>query len=286
MSSIRYPYAFAVALGALCAGQVVAAPAGHCRFDAASLQFAGDAQVQAGCLLREVRPGGDVDPAARVVPASLAALIGTQTGTLKPAFQAFLNTGHITEASLGGSLTSPLSAAGDGTRARYFVIHDTSAPYLRDAPFPANDARSVNRMTGYAGPESKAHVFVNRLGATLTGHDFSVPWRATKLELNIIGAASRGLFLHIELVQPRRRDPQRPGENDALAPNPGFTQAQYDRLAQLYVAASVRGGTWLIPAFHGAIYDGITGAHDDPQNFDLEQFAASVAALRQQLGGA
>lgn len=140
-------------------------------------------------------------------------------------------------------------------------------------------------MKGYAGRNSKAHVFVNRLGATLTGHDFGEPWRATKLELNVIGVPSRGLFLHIELVQPRRRDPKVGGENDQIAPDPGFTQAQYDRLAQLYVAASVRGGTWLIPAFHGAIDDGIKGAHDDPQNFDLEQFAASVAALRQQLGG-
>lgn len=282
MPFVRTP--FAVMLVWMLVGQAVAAPAGHCRFDAASLQFAGDARTQAGCLLRQVRKGGLVDQTARDVPASLAALVGTPVGKLVAPYQAYLKANQIAEATLGGALTAPLSSA-QGTRARYFVIHDTSAPWLGNKPFPADDAPSVNGLAGYAGPNAVAHVFVNRLGATLTGHDFSVPWRATKLETRVVGAASKGLFLHVELVQPRQRDPQGSPTNDAVAPDPGFTQAQYDRLAQLYVAASVRGGTWLIPAFHGAIDEGIADAHDDPQNFDLDQFAASVAALRTQLNG-
>ena len=45
-----------------------------------------------------------------------------------------------------------------------------------------------------------------------------------------------------------RRDADQGGpKNDALAPEPGFTVAQYDRLALLYVSASVPHGAWLIP---------------------------------------
>ena len=44
-------------------------------------------------------------------------------------------------------------------------------------------------------------------------------------------------------------------------------------------AASVRRGTWLIPAYHSAIDAGIKDAHDDPQNFELERFADELKKL-------
>ena len=68
-------------------------------------------------------------------------------------------------------------------------------------------------------------------------------------------------------------------KNDAVAPNPGFTQEQYDRLALLYVVASSRAGVWMIPAFHAAIDEDISDAHDDPQNFDLANFDTSLGQL-------
>jgi len=34
------------------------------------------------------------------------------------------------------------------------------------------------------------------------------------------------------------------------SPDPGFTPAQYERLALQYIIASVRRGSWMIPAFH------------------------------------
>jgi hypothetical protein len=90
---------------------------------------------------------------------------------------------------------------------------------------------------------------------------------------------AKGLFLHVELVQPRRRDPRGGPGNDALAPTPGFTPAQYGTLALLYVVASVRAGRWLVPAFHATLDEGIPDAHDDPQRFDLARFDAAVGDL-------
>jgi hypothetical protein len=100
----------------------------------------------------------------------------------------------------------------------------------------------------------------------------SRPWRATKLETRVIGLPAKGLFLHVETVMPRRRDPAIEGWNDAIAPKPGFSPRQYDRLALLYIAASVRAGAWLIPAQHATLDHGLPQAHDDPQNFRLKDF--------------
>jgi hypothetical protein len=114
----------------------------------------------------------------------------------------------------------------------------------------------------------------------MLGHDLEIPWRETKFErAPVFAGALKGLFLHIELIQPRRRAPGFGRRNDAQAPTPGFTGAQYDRLALVYVIASVRAGTWMIPAFHAAIDADIRGGHDDPQNFDLETFARSLSNL-------
>ena len=50
-------------------------------------------------------------------------------------------------------------------------------------------------------------------------------------------------------------------------------------LAALYVYVSARAGRWLIPGFHATVDAGIPDAHDDPQNFELERFAAELEAL-------
>jgi hypothetical protein len=121
-------------------------------------------------------------------------------------------------------------------------------------------------------------MFINRRGEMLVGHQLSVPWRATKLEGDI-GIPSKGMFIHVESIQPRRRDPSGGPKNDAIAPDPGLTQEQYDRLALLYLVASSRAGVWMIPAFHAAIDEGTPDAHDDPQNFDLKKFDTSLGHL-------
>lgn len=260
---------------------------GRCGFAVETLQFAGTPTAQAACLLRHVKPWGIVDAAPATLPPVLASLVGMPVAAdLRARLQALA----ALPGDVGGSLQMPLSHARDGAaaapQAHYFVIHDTSSPWLADAPtFPPDDAPELNALQQFSGPNAVAHVFVNRLGQTLLGHDFSEPWRATKFETQTIGVPAKGLFLHIELLQPRRRDPAGNVRNDAIAPTPGFTAAQYQKLALLYTAASARSGQWLIPAFHAALDEGMNDAHDDPQHFDLLAFAAALQALLQQLGG-
>ncbi len=261
---------------------------GPCGFDVAALGFSGDALAQARCLLRPVATGGVLAPSPTTLPASLEALIGQPVGDLKPLLRRYLAQRHIGDAAVGGSLDSPLSHARDddpgAPPARYFVLHDTSVPWLGDATaFPADDDPALNDLQRFAGPDAVAHVFVNRRGETLLGHDLRVPWRATQLENRLVGVASRGLFLHVELAQPRRRDPAGSARNDLVAPVPGFTDAQYAQMALLYAAASARRGDWLVPAFHAAIDEGIAGAHDDPQHFEIARFADALECLRETL---
>ena len=84
---------------------------------------------------------------------------------------------------------------------------------------------------------------------------------------------------------PRRGDPAGGARNDAIAPEPGFTRAQYRRLAEAYVAASLRAGMWLVPAYHATLDNGLPDGHDDPQNFDLPAWDAELAAVLSQLEG-
>ncbi|MES3024790.1 MAG: hypothetical protein V4857_24740 [Pseudomonadota bacterium] len=260
---------------------------GGCGFDVATLTYAGTPREQAACLLRPVARWGEVASRPARLPAALAAIVGEPMDE-GHALGQYLAARRVDEADIGGALAGKLSQANDGdaaaTTARYFVIHDTSWPDLGNARrFPANKSAALNQLGNYAGPDAVAHVFVNRRGETLLGHDFGVPWRATKFENDLLGLAGKGLYLHVELVQPRRRDRSRKGKNDALAPSPGFTAAQYDKLALLYAAASARGGMWLVPAFHATVDEGIPEAHDDPQNFELRKFAEAVGSLRKTL---
>lgn len=102
-------------------------------------------------------------------------------------------------------------------------------------------------------------------------------------QTQVIGNPAKGLFLHVELLQPRRRDPALGPKNDAIAPMPGFTLQQYDKLALLYAMVSARAGSWLIPAYHAALDEGIADGHDDPQNFDLAAFVGALTTLRASL---
>lgn len=252
---------------------VNAQTAGACRFDATARQFQGTPIQQAACLLRPVARWGKVAPAPAKLPPALEALIGKPVEFGRAQLRAHLAASGLDESAVGGKLDGAITA-------RYFVIHDTSAPWLGDKNFPPNDAPVLNNLAPYKNPNAAAHVFVSRTGQTLLGHDFGIPWRATKLETKVIGEPARGLFLHIELLQPRRRDPAGGAKNDALAPTPGFTPIQYDRLALLYAAASARAGAWLVPGTHAPIDEGLADAHDDPQNFVLADFGAAVERLR------
>lgn len=251
---------------------------GHCAFATSTLSFRGSDKEQAKCLLTKVNKWGRLAATPAKLPETLDRLIGT-TNVVSPAkMKAYLGRSQIAV----GNMDAPVSRAYSGARrapsARYFVIHDTSSPWFGDRSFPTdlNTNPRVNNLKVYERADAVAHFFVDRRGRSMMGHDFSIPWRATKLENKVIGTPAKGLFLHIENVQPRRRDASGGPMNDAIAPQPGLTPAQYDTLAHLYVAASSRAGRWLIPAFHAVIDHGISDAHDDPQNFDLAAFDAAV----------
>jgi hypothetical protein len=261
---------------------------GPCDFDLDKMSFKGTPAEQAACLARPVNFGGEIAKEPGKLPDDFVKRVGTkldlpERGDLTTYVVAM---GFALEVGIG--LPLPLARANSGDpdapEARYFVIHDTSAPNFKGRAFPddIDNDRGINSLNRFrcANAIEAAHYFINRSGQMLKAHDYIVPWRATKFETAAnFGTRLRGLFLHNELVQPRRGAPGRGRDNDFQAPSPGFSKLQYERLALVYIAASVRKGEWLIPAFHAVIDEGIFDKHDDPQNFEFEKFNAAINRL-------
>lgn len=237
-----------------------------CDFDINKAEYIGTAIEQATCLLREVKLRGRV-----AQEKSLPKTIFSKVSIKKLDFNSkdlkrYLNKKSISDVnSLGGSVGKTLHV-----KTKYFIIHDTSTPNFLEKDFP-NDLNSTtkkwNKLPKY---KKKAHVFVNRLGDSLTKHNFSKNWRATKFEN--LKSNRKHIAVAIELVQPRRSNPLGKKGNDAFAPDPGFTEQQMERLALLYYTASLRANKYLIPAFHAVIDLGLNSPHDDPQNFNLDEW--------------
>ena len=263
---------------------------GACAFDPETLSYAGTPVQQAMCLMRGMDATRNLGPPLQSLPPGLASRIGETTGLpSREVLSSYLSKQNL-ETDFAAHLWEPVSRAHDNDpdapMARYFVIHDTSGPIFGHHGFPddINDETAhLNNLKNFVCSDGwgKAHVVVNRVGDMLVDHDFAMPWRETKFEQAAeFGGALQGLFLHVELIQPRRRG--RGG--DGHSPDPAFTAAQYDRLALLYTIASVRRGQWLIPAFHAAIDAEIPNGHDDPLNFDIDSFAGSIDRLAEKLG--
>lgn len=232
---------------------------------------------------------GKISATLTSLPSGLEKRLGTPVNFKSTALQGYLAANNIAEADVGGSLDRSLSETERGDPAKYFVIHDTSTPSYGSKHFPANIDKPAwpdNSLKHWAkGEKSKAHVFINRLGESITAMPFERGWRAVKFEMTYAQlypqsseTALRGRFLHIELVQPRR-SALTSGAGDMQAPTPGFTEAQYERLALVYIAASTRAGQWLIPAYHAGLDLGIGGGHDDPQNFELDSWSRHIDSL-------
>lgn len=275
-----------------------------CEFDLPSLQFLGTPLDQARCLLRPVLRAAAIGAPLSKLPQVLEDRIGNPVRVNRTHVENFLRQNGIREAEVGGPLDQPLSAAGNvsdrGATARYFVIHDTSTPNYCDQDFPGNINSSENEWNKpevYANAKD-AHLYITRDGKSIapSGRTFATPWRATKFETKKIGISVKGLFLHVENVQPRRARQSKNGKfwrisadkriciNDQIAPEPGFTDPQLARLALTYVIASVRRGEWLIPAYHAAIDEGLEDPHDDPQRFDLHRWALQLCQLLDNIG--
>ncbi|WP_425229541.1 hypothetical protein [Sphingomonas sp.] len=266
------------------------ASAGPCGFDVGRRAFAGTPREQARCLLRHVGQGASFGSSD--LTSYLAGVVGeaTQPGLTQVA--RYLDVHHVDAAhELGGPLRGGLQAA-------YFVIHDTSSPNCSQpgacavlGAFPANmDAAEWPDNRSFGGylrdPASlKAHVITNRTGGSLTARDLAEHQSHTRFDYCFDAPAKRNLFVGVENIQPRIGSPARPAPgrpvNDAVAPVPGFTDAQYERLALIYIVASARHGRWLVPAYHAVLdpYYDPPSAHDDPQHFDLGVFSAKVESL-------
>jgi hypothetical protein len=264
---------------------------GPCGFNSETLSFRGTPAQQAMCLMRGMDATRNLAPTLEGLPPGLAKRIGETVGLpSREVLSAYLSKLDL-EWSFAAYLWQPISHARDNDpdapAAKYFVIHDTSGPYYGHRAFPddINVNPKVNNLQSFACADEwgKAHVVLNRMGDMLLNHDFSTPWRETKFEQAAeFGGALKGLFVHIEMIQPRRAGA---GGGDGHSPDPAFTPAQYDRLALLYTIASVRSERWLVPAFHAALDADIPNGHDDPLNFKVDSFADSLDRLIEKLRG-
>ena len=274
----------ALALVSLTAVPARAQPIGECRFDPATMSFAGTPLEQATCLLRKIELKAMRKP--QPLPAIITRLMtegGAPTAAQKAAALAAFPQPYRDYALQYAD--APVSRTDDGHSLLYFVIHDTSHPFYANAPFPKrlNQDWKVNDFAPYMdqtfAKAPVAHIFLNRVGQIWAGHEFQEGWRATKLESRVVGAQARGRFVHIETVQPRRFLPGATTRAQTYGPKPGFTREQYRMLAALYVYVSARAGRWLIPAQHNTVDSTIPEAHDDPQNFDLKAFGRELERL-------
>lgn len=261
---------------------------GLCGFNPETRSFRGSPARQAECLTRAVGRGADIG--APTLTAFLRKRAGQPTNVSRGRLAAYLAELNVDPARLGGPIAEPVSA-------RYFIIHDTSMPNCSEEGFdtqlcpargvmpPDRDTPQWAALAKFFGhpkpfPDRLAHVFTNRIGDSITEVPFSAHISTTKFEGCADAGAKTGLFIGIENIQPRIGAPAVPAPgkkaNDLIAPVPGFTPAQYRRLALLYVAASVRQGHWLIPAFHAVVDSRYADGHDDPQNFDMPAFSDAV----------
>ena len=239
---------------------------------------------QARMLLRKVLMTGKVSSELPYLDAEFAKRVGQKCEISKDQLRVYLEKNHISEWEIGGNIDLPLCSVSDTTGgktyAKYMVFHDTSYPRYGSS-FPSNindDSWEWNRLNRWVA--NVTHIFVNRVGDSKTVNPFNDGVIATKLERYVMGeTATRGLYLHIELIQPRKARKGFGRHNDVDAPEIGFTDAQYQRLALLYTTAAVRKGEYLIPGFHACVDSGIKYAHDDPQNFDLSKFFTVLNTL-------
>ncbi|MFH6987880.1 hypothetical protein ACHRVW_09055 [Flavobacterium collinsii] len=250
-------------------------------FDKAKMEYKGTKTTQAKLLMRHVEMWGKINEKEAKLDNAYLNILSSNIDITKQQLQKYLSSKNIINSEIGGDINSPIShvlAGGQEVFAKYFVIHDVSTPvYQTNFPTNINDESwSFNNIDRWN--KKVTHVYLTRTGKSKTVADFSEGLRATKFELKTLGIPSRGLYIHIELVQPRVYPPGN-AVNAPVAPKPGFTEAQYQRLALLYICSSFRKGEWLVPAFHANIDQNLNDSHDDPQNFETQKFTDQILKL-------
>ncbi len=235
---------------------------------------------QAKCLLRPVKKFANLGAPLTALPPPLDTLLGSPTESVLSIEQVriFLARKGIPEAKVGGSLSVRLS------RPKYFVIHDTSDFLDGATAFPANIDQATAGLNNLGRRVEKiCHVYINRAGDSKTVITFESTAPPNGTKFSACHPTQKSAFLHIENIQPRIRDRSVGFPNDGIAPDPGFTDLQLERLALTYLVASARSGKWLIPAYHSPIDLGFPNQHDDPQNFSLNKWAEILNGLIEQI---
>lgn len=265
---------------------------GLCGFDPVLGSFKGTAAEQAKCLTRQVLKYAQIGEPT--LPPSFLDRVGNNTVITLDRLSNYLNELGVPQQNVGGPIGVPVAA-------RYFIIHDTSTPNCSVKSTEgklafgcpewgvmpaARDTANWSPNHSFLGhpkndPDRLANIITNRVGGSITEVDLASPmFTTTKFEKCADRDRKAGLFVAIENIQPRIGDPARPAKgikpNDPIAPTPGFTLSQYDRLALIYVVASIRQGRWMIPAFHAVLDSNYKDVHDDPQNFETQKFASAV----------
>ncbi|SCM79723.1 conserved exported hypothetical protein [uncultured Pleomorphomonas sp.] len=257
-------------------------PFGGCKFFKRTMAFEGDTAKQTACLLKKVKEqgGGAVE---QPIPEWLRSHVGKQVDISDQKLKDYLNKQKIAATDVGGPL-----AKGAAQKVRYFVIHDTSFPEIPEAKgFPADmddpgyEWNDIAKKWKGSNLRLQVNLIVSRDGRSHTYYAWGEtrPRSATKLELSGKTAnipEARPLFVHVENIQPRLK----PTNKWAwIAPPNGLSPKQEERLALLYITASYQAGTWLIPAYHFNIDQGIPQGHDDPQHMDLASWVGRIQAI-------
>src|SRR5262245_37526476 len=164
LNSLVFVLGFASAVAAQDVCSRFRAVPGRCDLNAAPVE-------QAKCLLRPVKKFGDLGEPLPELPSPFDMLIGESTYSAGiEQVKHLITINGISEADVGGSLSVPL------TKAKYFVIHDTS-DFLEANEFPADinsKSASLNNLSRRVA-KKVAHVYVNRVGQSVTAVVFESP---------------------------------------------------------------------------------------------------------------
>lgn len=163
-----------------------------CGFDRQKMSYAGSPVEQARCLLRSVRIRAHLDPPRAHLPDFFERSLVTDTGISRSRLVSYLKTQGTRPNEVGGDTSKGLSLTEAGHRAAYFVIHDTSSPnYLLKAFPPGIDKPSWKHNQLSSKQAAAAQMYIARTGVSLTALDYGTPWRATRAESCVLGAAGQ-----------------------------------------------------------------------------------------------
>ena len=158
------------------------------------------------------------------------------------------------EKSFSRQPTQILGNRSQPVNAQFFVIHDTAGI----SQFPTREAVPANARG--------AHLFLGP-DALLLNLDWHEAGSATKLE----GAGTNTAFVHVELSRAGSSS-EWPKSSNTL-----YTDRQYNDLANAYLVASLRRGSFLTITTHREVDRGIAGGHSDPREFDIDRLYRIIA---------